>query len=136
MKSGLWICDDWSMVMDRWVENPPLNYLKTAPVWVRIHKIPVNYFTLNTIRAVAAAIRQVKEIAYDLEKPLLQKFVRVLVILDLTQPIHDTKAVNLPNGSVAIVDVEYERIQKKCFHCLRLIHEKQRCPLLQSQRNR
>lgn len=34
------------------------------------------------------------------------------------------------------VDVEYERIRKKCFHCLRLSHEKQKYPLLQGSRNR
>lgn len=34
------------------------------------------------------------------------------------------------------VDVEYERVKKKCFHCLRLSHEKQKCPLLQGTRNK
>lgn len=110
--------------------------LKQAPVWIHLHKIPVNYFTLNTIGVIADAIGQVKEIAYDSEKLLLQEFVRVLVILDLAQPVRDTKSFNLPNGSVAIVEVEYERAQKKCFHCMRLSHEKQRCPLLQGQHNR
>lgn len=33
------------------------------------------------------------------------------------------------------MDVGYERIRKKCFHCLRLSHEKQKCPLLQTSRN-
>ena len=29
-----------------------------------------------------------------------------------------------------MIEVEYERIRKKCYHCLRLSHEKQACPLL------
>lgn len=57
--------------MDRWVENPPQTYIMKIPVWIRLHKIPVNYFTLDTMGAVADAIRQVKEIVYDLEKLVL-----------------------------------------------------------------
>ncbi|KAL0723274.1 hypothetical protein Bca4012_037873 [Brassica carinata] len=34
------------------------------------------------------------------------------------------------------VDVEYERIRKKCFHCFRLSHEKQRCPILKGVKNK
>lgn len=60
----------------------------------------------------------------------------MLVNLDLAQPVRDTKAVNLPSGLVATVEAEYERVRKKCFHCRRLTHEKQRCPLLQGQRNK
>lgn len=29
-----------------------------------------------------------------------------------------------------MIDVEYERVKKKCYHCFRLSHEKQVCPLL------
>ncbi|KAH0914671.1 hypothetical protein HID58_029117 [Brassica napus] len=39
-------------------------------------------------------------------------------------------------GRIEYVDVGYERIRKKCFHCLRLSHEKQKCPLLQGSRNK
>lgn len=38
------------------------------------NKIPGNYFTLNTIKAVAGAIGQVKEVAYDPEKSLFRNW--------------------------------------------------------------
>lgn len=136
MKYGFWTFDDWGMVLDRWVENPPVSFLKTAPVWIRIHKIVVNYFTLDMVDAIASTIGEVKEIAYDPERPHLNEFVRVLIILNLDQPVRDTKTVNLHNGSPTTVEVEYERIRKKCFHCMRLSHEKQRCHSLHGQRNR
>ena len=47
------------------------------------------------------------------------------MIIDLQQPVRDTKSVNLAKGGSFNVDVEYERIRKKCFHCLRLSHEKE-----------
>lgn len=115
MKFGFWTFDYWGMVMDRWVEYPPTNFLKTAPVWIRIHKIPVNYFTLSTTDTIASGIGHVKEIAYDPTKPLLQDFVRALVVLDLDQVVRDTKTVNLPSGGVAVVEIEYERVRKSVF---------------------
>lgn len=77
---------------------------------------------------------QVKEVAYDPTKPHLQEYVRALVILNLDQPVRDTKVINSLGGCTAMVEVEYERVGKKCFHCLRLTHEKQRCLLFQGQK--
>ncbi|XP_013668869.1 uncharacterized protein LOC106373202 [Brassica napus] len=136
LKQGFWTFDDWGMAMERWVETPPPNYLQTAVIWVRLHNLPVNYFTLKTIDAVADGIGHVKVIEFDPEKPLLHDYVRVQVVLDLNQPIRDKKSVTLPKGRVEYVDVEYERIRKKCYHCLRLSHEKQKCPLLQGSRDK
>ncbi|XP_013632271.1 PREDICTED: uncharacterized protein At4g02000-like [Brassica oleracea var. oleracea] len=136
MKHGFRTFDDWGMVMDRWMEFPPSDFLKKASVWIRLHKLPVNYLTLKTIRAVSNPIGHVKDIEFDPEKPHLQEYIRVRIILDLQQPVRDTKLLNLPNGGSTTVDVEYERVRKKCFHCLRLSHEKQRCPLYQGLKNK
>ncbi|XP_024014140.1 uncharacterized protein LOC112088142 [Eutrema salsugineum] len=136
LKAGFWTFDEWGLVMERWVENPPADFLKKAPVWIKLHKIPVNYFTLATIDAVVNRIGHVKEIAYDPAKPLLQAGVRVCVAIDLDEPVRDAKSLNLPDGKVAIVEIEYERKFKKCFNCSRLTHEKQRCPLLQRNKTR
>lgn len=112
------------------------NYLQTAKVWVRLYNLPVNYLTLKTIDAVADGIGHVKVIEFDPEKPLLNDYIRVQVVLDLNLPVRDKKSVTLPGGRIEYVDVGYERIRKKCFHCLRLSHEKQKCPLLQGSRNK
>ena len=34
------------------------------------------------------------------------------------------------------VDVEYERVRKKCFHCCHVSHEIQKCPLYQGSRTK
>ncbi|KAF8116030.1 hypothetical protein N665_0023s0009 [Sinapis alba] len=103
--------DDWVMVIDRWQELPPPspNFLQTTPVWIQIHKILINYYTLKNIKAVPDAVGYTKNIEYDEDKHMLQEY----------QPVKDTKMVNLRKGGSAIVDVEYERFWKKCFQCLR-----------------
>ncbi|RIA04532.1 hypothetical protein BRARA_K01225 [Brassica rapa] len=131
LKHGFWTFDDWGMVMERWVEQPPRNFLQTAMVWLRLRNIPGNYLTIKTIDAVAGGIGYVKVIEWDPEKPLLQDYIRVQVVMDLSLPVRDKKCLTLPKGGgSALIDVEYERIRKKCYHCLRLSHEKQTCPLL------
>ena len=136
LRQGFWTFDDWGMAMERWVEHPPPNYLQTATIWVRLHNLPVNYFTTKTIDLVADGIGHVEMIEFDPEKPLLNDYVRVQVTLDLNQPIRDKKSITLPGGRVEYVDVEYERVRKKCFHCLRLSHEKLKCPLYQGSKNK
>lgn len=136
LKQGFWTFDEWGMAMERWVEMPSPNYLQTATIWVRLHNIPVNYLMLKTIDAVADGIGHVKLIEFDRSKPHLLEYVRVQVVLDINQPLRDRKSLTLPGGRIEYVDVEYERVGKKCFHCLRLSHEKQKCPLLQGSGNK
>lgn len=94
----------------------------------------MNYLTLKTIRAVANPIGYIKDIEFDTTKPHLHDYIRVRVILDLQQSVRDTKLVQTPGGGSTTVDVEYERVRKKCFHCFRLTHEKQRCPIFKAQK--
>lgn len=94
-------------------------------------QIPVNYLTIKTIDAVEGAIGYVKVIEWNPEKSLLQDYVRAQVVMDLSLPVREKKSVTLPKGGgTAVVDVDYERIRKKCFHCFRLSHEKHACRLL------
>ncbi|KAJ4885151.1 Zinc knuckle CX2CX4HX4C protein [Raphanus sativus] len=56
--------------------------------------------------------------------------------MDLSLPVREKKSLTLPKGGgTAMIDVEYERIRKKCFHCFRLSHEKQACPFLKGTRS-
>lgn len=133
LKFGFWTFEDWGLALERWVESPPSNYLQTAPIWLRISNIPVNYLTVKTIDSVAGAIGYVKDIEWDPEKPLLNNYIRVRVVMDLNLPVRDKKCLTLPKGAGSVmIDVEYERIRKKCYHCFRLSHEKQACPLLKN----
>ena len=75
LKQGFWTFDDWGMAMERWVEIPPPNYLQTAIIWVRLHKLPVNYLILKTIDVVTDGIGHVKMIEFDPTKPYLLEYV-------------------------------------------------------------
>ncbi|KAG7585820.1 Zinc knuckle CX2CX4HX4C [Arabidopsis thaliana x Arabidopsis arenosa] len=114
--------------MEKWVEKPLDDYLMFLPVWVRLRNIPVNYYTKDTIEEIAECLGKVLEVALDLEKLQAQDYVRVQVLFNVSNPLRNSKEVQLPTGEIVLISFDYERIRKRCFQCQRLTHDKTRCP--------
>ncbi|KAG2331652.1 hypothetical protein Bca52824_002832 [Brassica carinata] len=108
-----WSYNHWAMVIDRWTANPPENFLQSMELWIRIRHIPVNLFTTDTMFALAKEIGKVEEIAYDPKVSHTKDYIRAKITFN-----------------TVTIAYEYEKIHKRCFHCLRLTHEKIRCPML------
>ncbi|XP_020871888.1 uncharacterized protein LOC110225900 [Arabidopsis lyrata subsp. lyrata] len=128
LKIGVWTQDDWCVVMEKWLENPPPDYLMFLPIWVRLRNLPVNYYTKDTIEDIAACVGKVLQVGLDLEKSQVQDYVRVQVLLNVSNPLRNSKEVQLPTGEIVIISFDYERVRKRCFNCQRLSHDKTRCP--------
>ncbi|KAG7532893.1 Endonuclease/exonuclease/phosphatase [Arabidopsis thaliana x Arabidopsis arenosa] len=128
LKVGVWTQDDWCVVMERWIEKPPDDYLWYLPIWIRLRNIPVNYYTKETISEIAECVGEVLEVVFDSEKARVQDYVRVRVLFHVSKPLRNSKEVQLPTGEVVLITFDYERIRKRCFQCQRLTHDKNRCP--------
>lgn len=135
LETGAWTYNDWSMTLERWVENPPEDYLKILPIWIRLRHIPVNYNTADTIKEIAKHFGQVTHVAFDPLKPQSRGFVRVRILFDVNRPLRNTREVELPTGEVVSIGIEYERIRRRCYQCQRLTHDKDRCPFNPSNRH-
>ncbi|XP_024009819.1 uncharacterized protein LOC112085106 [Eutrema salsugineum] len=96
----------------------------------RICNILVNNYIEAAIYDLADLVGEVKELAFDLEKPQSKDYVRVKVNFDISRLVRRSKAVILPTGKTTTVWYDFERIHKHCYACQRLTHEKDRCPLL------
>ncbi|XP_013628103.1 PREDICTED: uncharacterized protein LOC106334350 [Brassica oleracea var. oleracea] len=105
-----WSFNHWTMLLDRWVPVPPKDFLTTVDVWVRISRIPMNHYRLETMDFLASKVR-----------------------LDITRPALEKKVLNLPSGGQAVIEFEYEKLTKRCFHCLPLTHERPDCPYLREK---
>ncbi|KAG7590171.1 hypothetical protein ISN44_As07g023610 [Arabidopsis suecica] len=134
LEKGVHTFNEWTIVVDRWYENPPDNYLQFTPLWIQLWNLPINFYTEKALMLLGEQIGQVKEVAFDTEKPQLQDFVRVKVIFDVSRPLRRAKVVNLPKGGSTSVYYEYERVQKRCYECQRMTHDKDHCPLLIKKR--
>lgn len=129
LDKGVHTYNEWTLVIQRWVENPPEDYLQYIPLWVQIRQLPVNYYTAEAISSLGDLVGKVDVVAFDPNKVQVQNFVRVKVFFDVSRPLRKEKVVNLPKGGSATIMFSYERIQKRCYECQRLNHECEVCPL-------
>ncbi|KAG7572529.1 hypothetical protein ISN44_As09g008890 [Arabidopsis suecica] len=100
LETGAWTYNDWSMTLERWIENPPEDYLKIIPIWIRLRNIPVNFNTEETIKDFAEHIGQVTDVAFDPLKPRSRGYVRVRVLFDINRPLKNCRDLQLPTGEI------------------------------------
>lgn len=128
LKKGVHTFNEWTLAIDRWVEDPPADYLQFIPVWIQIRNISVNHYTVPTITMLGEFVGQVIEVAFDPAKSQVTEYVRVRVKFDVSKPVRRSKKINFKEGQVNIL-YDFERIQKRCFYCQRLTHEQEVCPI-------
>lgn len=75
LHKGAQTFNQWGLVIERWVENPPVDFLQYISVWVQLHNILVNYKMVSSIKALGGFARQVTEVAYDPLKPQRNEYV-------------------------------------------------------------
>ncbi|KAG2270101.1 hypothetical protein Bca52824_064656 [Brassica carinata] len=135
LKDRPWSYNHWAMVLERWTANPPEDFLQSMMVWIRIRNIPANFFTTKTMYKLASEIGMVEEIAYDPKVSHTKDYIRALVSFRTENPLKASRNLTIPD-KVITIEYEYEKIHKRCFHCLRMTHEKIRCPLLRRGNSR
>lgn len=90
--------NEWSMVIDKWVDPFPEDYLKYMLVWIQIRNIPVNYHTKPAIKYLGSLISEVKEVDFDETKPQSRDYMRARVLFDVTKPVRRSKVVQFSCG--------------------------------------
>ncbi|XP_022561462.1 uncharacterized protein LOC117134139 [Brassica rapa] len=134
LEKGVHTFNEWALVIERWVEEPPEDYLQFIPLWIRISNIPMNYYTKEAIMALGDLVGEVKEVIFDPQKPQTQPYERVMVKFNVANPLRMSRVVNIKGAKPVTIHYNYERIQKRCFTCQRLNHEQSICPLVVKRR--
>ena len=124
---------EWVIVLERWKENPPEDYLQYIPLWVRISNIPETFYTVEAIGKLGDFVGKVELVAFDPSKPVTQNYIRVLVKFNVANPLRTSKALTY-KGKSFVIHYNYENVQKRCFECFRLNHEKDYSPLVVRKR--
>ncbi|KAL0733849.1 hypothetical protein Bca4012_010059 [Brassica carinata] len=133
LERGVHTFEEWVIVLERWVENPPEDYLHYIPLWVQISKIPVDCYNTGALTALGDLVGKTVLVAFDPSKPVTQDFIRVLVKFNVVHPLRMSKVITL-KGVPVVIHFNYEKVQKRCFECQRLNHEKDHCPLVVRKR--
>lgn len=134
LEKGVQTYNEWAPVLECWVENPPEDYLQYIPMWVRISKIPMNYYIQSALTTLGEMIRAVKVVAFDPSKPITQDFIRVQVRFNVAKPLKMISVLNMGAWKTHTIHFDYEKLQKRCFTCKRLNHEESICPVLVKKR--
>lgn len=127
LEKGVQTFNEWPMVLERWMENPPDDYLQYIPLWVQISKILVNYYTHSALMSLGGMLGEVKVVAFDPSKPITQPFIRVQVRFNVANPLRMAKVLNMGEGKTHTIHFDIQKFQKRCFTCKRLNHEKSIC---------
>ncbi|KAJ4883866.1 hypothetical protein Rs2_33959 [Raphanus sativus] len=130
IKDGPWSYNYWAMVLERWSPNPPKDSLRMLDVWIRIRNIPAIFFKIETMYKLAAEVGKVEVVEYDPKASHTKEYIRALVHFDTDKPAKAARKLNVPEGGTVTIKFEYEKIHRRCFHCLRLTHERTKCPVL------
>ncbi|KAG2320437.1 hypothetical protein Bca52824_013650 [Brassica carinata] len=80
-----------------------------------------------TIRAVGKELGKVED--------CVPTRARVRVLLNGLKPLEMVRDILLPSGQTKEVEFAYEKLEKHCFNCFSLTHEKNDCPLLGNNRD-
>lgn len=87
---------------------------------VRIHGIPLQYWSEGTILTIGSELR--KCIVRDIKEA------KIWVEINGLQPLIMRMEIECPTEDVTEVEFEYIKIEKHCFTCFSLFHEENDCP--------
>lgn len=107
------------MILQRWEPVIADDFPSSISFWVRIHGIPLHYWTEEALHAIGSELGTVET------KDVKQGRIRVQI--NGLKPLVVSMDITLKGGQKQI-EVEYEKIEKHCFLCRSLSHEKESCP--------
>ncbi|KAL0799970.1 hypothetical protein Bca101_055145 [Brassica carinata] len=110
----------WMIILQQWEPIISTSFPRRTPFWINIHGLPLHLWTLAALQSIGKAIGP--RIDEDIPRGRVRVEVDCLSNLEMRLP------VQLHSGEVLTVDLEYENLQKHCFHCFSLFHEAEGCP--------
>lgn len=110
----------WMILLQRWEPNVSENFPAMISFWITVHGLPLHYWTDPTLDSIGSELGVVE--AKEATRG------RVRVSINGLKPLDMVLDISLPSGDIKKVELEYEKLEKHCFSCLSLSHEKDDCP--------
>lgn len=110
----------WMIILQRWEPIISDFFPALIPFWITIHGIPLHYWTKTSLDTIGNELGPVD--GYEVEKG------RIRVLINGLKPLEMNLDISLPSGEIKQVELEYDNLEKHCFICYSLSHEKEDCP--------
>lgn len=116
------------VILQRWEPVIDSSFPSQIPFWIEIQGLPLHYWKPKMLTDIGEALG-------DLDShELTPTSAKLRVMINGLQPLIKETIVEFPDGTEALVTLEYKRLRKHCHHCNRLSHEKHDCPGLKDHR--
>ncbi|KAJ4867625.1 Uncharacterized protein Rs2_50828 [Raphanus sativus] len=110
----------WMLLLQQWEPTVSDQFPSDISFNVRIHGIPLHYWSTKTILTIGAQLGKCS--LRD------EKEAKIWVVVNGLQPLTMEMEIELPSEDLTNVELEYIKIEKHCFTCFSLFHEEATCP--------
>jgi len=129
-----WFVGSFNLVLTEWIPffDPFSASISHIDQWVRIPRLPWEFWDLNTLTELLLPVGQVIRVDQNTLLRLKGKFARVCVHVDITEPLPGSLVVAFEGRSMTIPLI-YEGLHEVCALCGHEDHQIESCALLPSQ---
>lgn len=102
--------------------------ISKVPVWVQFPSLPLEFWNVRALSKIASKLgspKQADKLTISRDRV---SYARVLVEIDVTQPLKEELCIIAPNGRQLTQEVRYEYVPKFCVFCKSIGHVQDKCP--------
>nr|POE98982.1 uncharacterized protein CFP56_40197 [Quercus suber] len=124
LKKGPWFIGEHFLSVRPWEPNfrPDTADIGSVAVWVRLPKLPIEYYDLEALKEIGNAIGTVLRIDTHTASESRGQYARLCVQVNINKPLIYIILIGRFQQSVV-----YEGISKLCFSCGRVGHRREAC---------
>lgn len=100
-----------------------------APFWLQIHGLPMRMQTRDVAERIVGSLGTIEKVDIGGKGFSVSKYLRVRIVVDITQPLCRGRSVRMGGGKAGWVDFRYERLPIFCYWCGIPEHDDRDCPL-------
>ena len=121
---GPWFIGEHFLSIRPWEANfrPEEDNIASVAVWVRLPRLPIEYYDVEALKEIGQAIGTVLRIDTHTATEARGRYARLCVQIDINKPLIYTVLIGKFQQSVV-----YEGIGKLCFSCGRVGHRRENC---------
>ena len=123
-----WTFDRHLVVFQRYDGKSSMDELDfgCSKFWVQIHHLPFSHLTPEIAMDIGRTLGTVV-LSEDTSDMIRGNFIRMRVIIDISQPLCRGRQVSFDDGSEGWISFKYERLANVCYWCGRLTHDEKDC---------
>ncbi|KAJ4915256.1 Uncharacterized protein Rs2_00806 [Raphanus sativus] len=128
LTKGPWFVNGWMVSLDQWSPDPPPEFLKRIPFWIRVRGLPIHMLKKQVVDVLLDPLGKVEKVELHAKNSNSLEYIRALVHISTEEPLQFRRNARFKSGATIPTELEYEKLLKVCYTCKRLTHDQSRCP--------